>query len=106
MSYLQGMLDGLDIDTSTKEGKLLVQMTEVMHEMVMCVDDLQTQVDELTELCDILDSDLGEMEEDFYDTDDCDCCNEDDYDDLISTATSFMKYAVLIAVKQLFLMKV
>ena len=42
MSYLQGMLDGLDIDTSTKEGKLLVQMTEVMHEMVMCVDDLQT----------------------------------------------------------------
>ena len=72
MSYLQGMLDGLDIDTSTKEGKLLVQMTEVMHEMVMCVDDLQTQVDELTELCDILDSDLGEMEEDFYDTDDCD----------------------------------
>jgi hypothetical protein len=82
MSYLQGMLDGLDIDTSTKEGKLLVQMTEVMHEMVMCVDDLQTQVDELTELCDILDSDLGEMEEDFYDTDDCDCCNEDDdYDD-------------------------
>ena len=59
MSYLQGMLDGLDIDTSTKEGKLLVQMTEVMITMI-----------------------------------------------LISTATSFMKYAVLIAVKQLFLMKV
>lgn len=47
MSYLQGMLDGLDIDTSTKEGKLLVQMTEVMHEMVMCVDDSQTQVTSL-----------------------------------------------------------
>jgi len=84
MSYLQGLLDGLDIDTSTKEGRLLVQMTEIMHEMVESVDDLQTQVDELTELCDILDSDLGEMEEDFYDIDDCDCgcCDEDDdYDD-------------------------
>ena len=34
MSYLQGLLDGLDIDTSTKEGKLLVQMTEVMKEMM------------------------------------------------------------------------
>ncbi|MGN0612369.1 MAG: CD1247 N-terminal domain-containing protein [Porcipelethomonas sp.] len=82
MSYLQGLLDGLDIDTSTKEGKLLVQMTEVMSEMVESVDDLQSQVDELTELCDILDADLGELEEDYYDLDDecdCDCC-DDDYD--------------------------
>lgn len=83
MSYLQGLLDGLDIDTTTKEGKLLVQMTEVMQEMVISVDDLQTQVDELTELCDILDSDLGELEEDYYDVDGCDCgcCDDDDFDD-------------------------
>lgn len=81
MSYLQGLLDGLEIDTSTKEGKLLVQMTEVMNEMVESVDDLQSQVDELTELCDILDEDLGSLEEDFYDFDcDCDCCEDDDDD--------------------------
>lgn len=82
MSYLQGLLDGLEIDTSTKEGKLLVQITEVMSEMVGCIDDLQSQVDELTELCDILDEDLGSLEEDVYDGDcDCDCCDDDDYDE-------------------------
>lgn len=80
MSYLQGLLDGLEIDTSTKEGKLLVQMTEVMKEMVSSVDELQAQVDELTELCDIMDQDLGDLEEDYYDLEDgCDC-SDDDYD--------------------------
>ena len=72
MSYLQGLIDGLDIDSSTKEGKALLQMSEVMSEMVLYVEDLQSQVDELTELCDILDEDLGMVEDDLYD-DDYDC---------------------------------
>ena len=67
MSYLQGLLDGLEIDKSTKEGKALIQMSDVLSELVMYVEDLQNQVDELTELCDILDEDLGSVEEDFYD---------------------------------------
>ncbi|MBO4524844.1 CD1247 N-terminal domain-containing protein [Ruminococcus sp.] len=85
MSYLKGLIDGLEIDTSTKEGKVLLQMSEVMSELVLYVDDLQSQVDELTELCDILDEDLGQVEDDFYDCDecdgDCDECDDDDWDD-------------------------
>lgn len=86
MSYLQGLIDGLDVDDSSKEGKAILQMADVMQELVMYVEDLQAQVDELTELCDILDEDLGMVEEDFYDVDgcdcgcddDCDCCDDDD----------------------------
>ena len=86
MSYLKGLIDGLEIDTSTKEGKVLVQMSDVMSELVLYVDDLQSQVDELTELCDILDEDLGQVEDDFYDCGDCDgdcnsCDDDDDWDD-------------------------
>lgn len=84
MSYLQGLIAGLEIDTSTKEGKALVQMSEVMGEMVRYIDDLQSQVDELTELCDILDEDLGQVEEEIFDCDNCEECDEcfdDDYDD-------------------------
>lgn len=76
MSYLQGLLAGLEIDTSTKEGKALVQMSEVMAEMVLYIDDLQSQVDELTELCDILDEDLGQVEEEIFDCDNCEECGE------------------------------
>lgn len=80
MSYLKGLIDGLEIDTSTKEGKVLIQMSEVMSDLVLYVDDLQSQVDELTELCDILDEDLGAVEDDFYDCEECDndCDNCDD----------------------------
>lgn len=90
MSYLQGMLDGLEIDSSTKEGKALLQMSEVMAELVLYVEDLQSQVDELTELCDILDEDLGKVEEEIFDCEDCGNCGEcfddedfedDDFDD-------------------------
>lgn len=80
MSYLQGLLDGLELDTATKEGKALIQMSEVMHELVLYVEDLQSQVDELTELCDILDEDLGAVEDNFYD-DEIDETDDDDEDD-------------------------
>ena len=77
MSYLQGLIDGLEIDASTKEGKALIQMSEVMSELVLYVEDLQSQVDELTELCDILDQDLGAVEDDLYE-DDFDFDEDDD----------------------------
>ncbi len=90
MSYLQGLLDGLEIDNSTKEGKALIQMSDVMNELVAYVEDLQSQVDELIELCDILDQDLGQVEDDLYDDEDdydfddfedCDCCDDEDDED-------------------------
>lgn len=81
MSYLQGLLDGLELDTATKEGKALIQMSEVMHELVLYVEDLQSQVDELTELCDILDEDLGAVEDDFYDDEELDEDEDDEEDD-------------------------
>lgn len=76
MSYLQGMLAGLEIDSATKEGKAIIQMSEVMAEMVLYIDDLQSQVDELTELCDILDEDLGQVEEEVFGCDNCEECEE------------------------------
>ena len=83
MSYLKGYIDGIDLDTSTKEGKILANVVDVMHDMVAYIEDLQGQVDELTELCEILDEDLGSVEDDFYDEDDFDDddLDEDDFDD-------------------------
>ena len=81
MSYLQGLMEGLEIDSSTKEGKALIQMSKVMNEMVMYVEDLQGQIDELTELCEALDEDLGNVEDDMYELDSLDGEYEDDDED-------------------------
>ncbi len=74
IAYMKGLLDGMELDGSTKEGKAILQMAEVMEEMGVYIDDLQSQVDELTELCDLLDKDLGDVETDLY-------CDDDDFDD-------------------------
>lgn len=88
MSYLRGMVEGMELDlTSTKEGKVLGQLLDVMQEMTAYVGDLQSQIDELTEVCDLLDQDLGEVEDYLCEEDDedCDCCrcedDDDDYDE-------------------------
>ncbi len=81
IAYMKGLLDGMELDGSTKEGKAILQMAEVMEEMSVYIDDLQSQVDELTELCDLLDKDLGEVETDLYCDDDDDFDDDDDEDD-------------------------
>ncbi len=83
IAYMKGLLDGMELDGSTKEGKAILQMAEVMEEMGVYIDDLQSQVDELTELCDLLDKDLGEVETDLYcdDDDDIEFGDDDDEDD-------------------------
>ncbi|MBP0967953.1 MAG: hypothetical protein J5722_09980 [Oscillospiraceae bacterium] len=81
IAYMKGLLDGMELDGSTKEGKAILQMAEVMEEMGVYIDDLQSQVDELTELCDLLDKDLGEVETDLYCDDDDDFGDDDDGED-------------------------
>jgi len=80
VSYLQGLMDGLQIDDSTKEGKVLIQVADILQELALSVEDLEEEIDEVVELVDTLDEDLGELEEDYYefdDDDDCDDCDEE-----------------------------
>ena len=80
MAYLCGMVDGMELDlTSSKEGKVLGKILDVMQEMTAYITDLQTQVDELTEVCDLFDQDLGDLEDIVFDEDDDE--DDDEYDD-------------------------
>lgn len=81
VSYMMGLLHGMDLDTTTKEGRALLQMAEVMEDMANEIGRLQTQINELTELCDIIDKDLGDVEYDLYQPDDEDDDDDDDDDD-------------------------
>lgn len=83
IAYMKGYMEGLEMDSATKEGKVIRLMADVIEDMGAYIDDLQNQVDELTELCDLLDHDLGEVETDLYcdDDEDGDEDDEDDEDD-------------------------
>ena len=83
-SYLKGLAAGMKLNMEKDSNKLLVEALDVMQEMTAYVTDLQTQVDELTEVCDLFDQDLGDLEDIVYDEDDDDdayySC-DDDFDD-------------------------
>ena len=81
-AYIKGRAEGLGIDDSTKEGKIINALIGAIDDMSLTISDLESQIDELSEQVETIDEDLGSLEEDFYDLDDeCGCGCEDDEDD-------------------------
>lgn len=88
VAYLKGLMDGLKIDESTNEGKIIKLMADVLEDMADTIEDIAVEVDETVDLVDAIDEDLGALEEDYYelddeqddDDDDCDCdfCDDDE----------------------------
>lgn len=89
VAYLKGLAEGLDVNESTKEGKLLLAIVDVLDDMAESISDIEEVCEEFDELIDVIDEDLSDLEDDFYalDDDDCDddcdckCSREDDDDE-------------------------
>ena len=73
VNYLKGLAEGLQIDESTKEGKLLLAIIDVLDEIAFEMDDLDEEIVQLGDYVEELDTDLLEVEEYLYDDDDEDC---------------------------------
>ncbi len=81
-AYLKGLLEGLNIDESKPEGKLLSAIVETLDEMANEIADLGDVAEYLEDYIDEVDHDLGDLETEYYDCDcdcDCDCDDDDDY---------------------------
>ena len=81
-AYIKGLMEGMEIDSSKVEAKLLAVMADLLEDLALSVQDLEDENATLREYIEELDEDLGAVEEDFYccDDDDCDCCDCDDED--------------------------
>ena len=86
VSYLKGLMDGLEIDKTTKEGKVIDLMADILQDIAADFENVQDQLDEMVDAVDAIDEDLGSVEEDLYgddeddNCDNCDCCDCDDDD--------------------------
>lgn len=81
VAYLKGLAEGLNLDTEkSKEGKLISVMIGILEELSMSVEDLEENALNLGEEIDVLSDDLADVENAVFD-EDCDCCEDDDYDD-------------------------
>lgn len=88
VSYLRGLVDGLEIDNTTKDGKILALIIDLLDDMAISIEDVEAANNDLCDaqddvderLCDVEDYLYGEEEDDEED-DDCDCCDCCDCDD-------------------------
>ena len=78
-AYLKGLAEGLKVDESTSEGKLIVKMLDLIGEMAEKIDMLESANDELYTYMEGMAEDLVNLENDFYGDDECEC---EDYSDL------------------------
>lgn len=87
-AYIKGLAEGMELDTASKEGKVIAALIELCSDMAEEIAALDERVDTVHAYCEELDEDLGGVEEilledeDYDDEDefDCDgdCCNCDE----------------------------
>ena len=84
LAYIKGLADGLGVDETTKEGKILLALVDLMDDVTTAVTELEGDMDQAYEELDAIDEDLTDIEEFLWedDEDDCDCCDcDDEWDD-------------------------
>lgn len=82
IAYIKGLAEGLSLDETTKEGKILNAIIDLLGDITEEICDIEDACDELMEQIDAVDEDLSSVEELIYgEDDDCDCdCDDCDCD--------------------------
>ena len=85
-AYLKGLAEGLKLDSTKDEVKLMYAIIDLLDDLTEAVDEMDDDMETLNDYIEEIDEDLGTVEEIvFEDLDlddcDCDCCDCDDDDD-------------------------
>lgn len=88
-AYLQGLMEGLGLDDSTKEGKVLHAMSDLLAEMAASIKAMEQDMTQAESQLDGLREDVEELQADFYEDEendeapcyevDCPNCSETVY---------------------------
>jgi len=83
VAYLRGLAEGLKVDESTDQGKLITKIIDVLGDFADAINELNDTQNELDEYVEAIDEDLSSVEDELfgdedeeYDFDE----DEDDYD--------------------------
>ena len=83
VAYLKGLMEGMNVDTESNEGKLFAAVVDVLDEIALEVEDLTDEVMELGDGLDVISDDLSDVEDIVYDDDDDD--EEDEEEECYAT---------------------
>lgn len=66
IAYIRGLAEGLELDPSKKEVKVLNAIIEALEDMALSISDTEENLKDMAAQLDEVDADLGALEEDFY----------------------------------------
>lgn len=69
VAYVQGLTNGMDINGETREGRLLLNVVDLLDDMADVIESVRSQHDDLEVYVESIDEDLTQLEDDFYDID-------------------------------------
>ena len=79
-AYLKGLMEGMKLDTTTNEGKILAAVVELLGDVTRKLSDVEETTIAISDELDEIEDDLDAIE-DYIIDDDEDDEDEDDYDD-------------------------
>ncbi len=82
-AYIKGLADGLDLDDKSSEGKIIMQLLELVGDMADEIEEQRGNIDDIDELLDEMSSDLIDVMHEHYDNDDDggdDFLDDEEYD--------------------------
>ncbi len=82
IAYIKGLVDGLALDTDSKEGKIIAAIVDLLGDITEEICDIEDACDDMSEQIDAVDEDLASLESIIYEDEDCDCdcCDDEDCD--------------------------
>ncbi len=66
VAYLRGLCEGIGLSEETKEGKVLLEIVDILGEFADSIVELSDKQDELEEYTEAVDEALFDLEDDFY----------------------------------------
>ncbi|OPX43457.1 hypothetical protein CLHUN_26040 [Ruminiclostridium hungatei] len=70
VAFIKGLAEGMKIDDTTNEGKLLTAIIDVLDDISLAIEDVEEIQDEMGEQVDGIDEDLAELEKTVYEQED------------------------------------
>lgn len=65
VAYLRGLMDGLQVNTASNEGRILAEVVGILEEMADGLVDLYTSQTELEDYVESVDEDLSDLQDEF-----------------------------------------
>ena len=86
VSYIKGLAEGMKLDDSTNEGKLLLAILDALTDIAYQLEEMDADLNDMAEVVGDIEESLGDLEEDVYGDGegghhcDCGCEDEDMYE--------------------------